>query len=102
MPLIQGSSTPSANVVAITASTQSPPSASTAAPTSAALRDCEATMPPLETVAGLRMCWALENWSCMGVALLLLSGSGRVGVTRQQWHIANDQDKHAGRAKWPE
>jgi len=53
----QGSSTPSANVVAITASTQSPPSASTAAPTSAAFRDCAATMPPLEVTAGLRICW---------------------------------------------
>src|ERR1700737_4037267 len=65
-PLIQGSSTPSANVVAITASMQSPPAASTAAPTSAALRDCAATMPPLETTAGLRICWELLNWSRMG------------------------------------
>src|SRR6266550_3325466 len=64
-PLIQGSSTPSANVVAITASMQSPPAASTAAPTSAALRDCEATMPPSDVTAGLRICWAFENWSRM-------------------------------------
>src|SRR4051794_7069337 len=64
-PLIQGSSTPSANVVAITASIQSPPAASTAAPTSAALSDCEATMPPLDVTAGLRICWEFENWSHM-------------------------------------
>src|ERR1019366_10683950 len=64
-PLIQGSSPPSAKVVAMTASTQSPPAASTSAPTSAALRDCAATMPPLETTAGLRICWALLNWSLM-------------------------------------
>src|SRR5438552_15742456 len=64
-PLIQGSSTPSANVVAITASTQSPPAASTSAPTAAALPDCAATMPPLDVVAGLRICWVLLNWSRM-------------------------------------
>src|SRR5690349_19154227 len=65
-PFIQGSTTPSAKPVATTASMQSPPAASTAAPTSAALRDCAATMPPLLATAGLRMIWLLENWSCMG------------------------------------
>src|SRR5204863_2608034 len=65
MPLIHGSSVPSAKVVAITASMQSPPAASTPAPTSAARRDCEATMPPLELTAGLRICCELENWSAM-------------------------------------
>src|SRR5207342_1851087 len=65
-PLIQGSSTPSANVVAITASTQSPPAASTSAPTCAAFPDCAATMPPLEVTAGLRIDWVLENWSRIG------------------------------------
>src|SRR5882757_1365701 len=69
-PLIQGSSTPSANVVAITASTQSPPAASTSAPTCAALPDCAATMPPLDVVAGLRICWLLLNWSRMLLPLL--------------------------------
>src|SRR3954464_9266818 len=64
MPLIHGSSTPRANVVATTASMQSPPAASTLAPTSAALRDCAATIPPLETTAALRICWLLLNWSC--------------------------------------
>src|SRR5215211_1042723 len=72
-PLIQGSSTPSANVVAITASMQLPPAASTAAPTSAALRDCEATTPPLETTAALRICWVFENWSDM---MFHFAGSG--------------------------
>src|SRR6201994_3396080 len=53
---------------------QSPPAASTAAPTSAALRDCAATMPPLLAIAGLRMVWLLENWSCMApVTFLVLS-----------------------------
>src|SRR5439155_6440970 len=49
----------------MTASMQSPPAASTPAPISAAFRDCEATMPPLEVTAGLRICWELENWSVM-------------------------------------
>jgi len=40
-----------------------PPAANTSAPISAALRDCAATMPPRETAAGLRTCWALLNWS---------------------------------------
>jgi hypothetical protein len=52
-------------VVAITASTQSPPAASTSAPTCAALLDCAATMPPLEVTAGLRIACVLENWSRM-------------------------------------
>src|SRR3954453_11030036 len=64
MPLIHGSSTPRANVVAMTASMQSPPAASTLAPTSAALRDCAATIPALETTAALRICWLLLNCSC--------------------------------------
>src|SRR5712671_6258621 len=78
-PLIQGSSTPRAKVVAITASMQSPPAASTPAPTSAALRDCEATTPPLETTAGLRICWVLENWSAM---MFQFAGSGSRNVPR--------------------
>src|SRR5436190_5636501 len=90
-PLIQGSSTPSAKVVAITASMQSPPAASTPAPTSAALRDCEATMPPLETTAGLRICWVFENWSAMMFQLL-----DRVRVTCLEWHIADDPHKQVG------
>src|SRR5689334_1719205 len=72
MPLIHGSSVPSAKVVAIMASTQSPPAASTAAPTSAARRDCAATMPPLEETAGLRSCWELENWSSMSFLVRFL------------------------------
>src|SRR3954453_7182165 len=79
MPLIQGSSTPSANVVATTASTQSPPAASTAAPTSAAFRDCAATMPPLDVTTGLRICWALENWSCMGGGFHWLETGANLG-----------------------
>src|SRR6478609_4178557 len=77
-PLIHGSTAPSAKVVAITASMQSPPSASTAAPTSAARRDCAATMPPFDVTAALRMSWALENWSRMGFpcgVVLLFLGS---------------------------
>jgi hypothetical protein len=31
------------------------------------LRDCAATMPPFETTAGLRICWALLNWSSMAL-----------------------------------
>jgi hypothetical protein len=50
-------------VVATIASTQSPPAASTCAPTSAARRDCAATMPPLVVTAGLRTVWARLNWS---------------------------------------
>src|ERR1700736_5425029 len=86
MPLIQGSSTPSANVVATTASTQSPPAASTSAPTSAALRDCAATMPPLELTAGLRMTCELENWSDMTLLSLFLLRGGHVGIACQAWH----------------
>ena len=56
----------------MTASTQSPPAASTAAPTSAPFRDCAATMPPLEVRAGLRISWALENWSGIAVSGLSL------------------------------
>src|ERR1700704_1289663 len=63
MPLFQGSRTPSVKEVATTASRQSPPAANTSAPISAALRDCATTMPPRETAAGLRTCWALLNWS---------------------------------------
>src|SRR5690349_8805070 len=73
MPLIQGSSVPIAKVVATTASTQSPPAASTSAPTSAARRDCAATMPPFECTAGLRICWELENWSAMRLPCSFLS-----------------------------
>jgi hypothetical protein len=54
----------------MTASTQSPPAARTLAPTSAAFRDCAATIPPLETTAGLRICWVLLNWSCTVLPLL--------------------------------
>src|SRR5262249_912703 len=72
MPLIHGSSVPSAKVVAMTASMQSPPAASTSAPTSAARRDCDATMPPFELTAGLRICCELENWSAMRFPRLLL------------------------------
>ena len=39
---------------------------------SAALRDCAATMPPLETTAGLRICWPLLNWSLMLLLPLFL------------------------------
>src|SRR3954454_2759829 len=104
-PLIQGSSAPRAKVVAMTASTQSPPSASTAAPISAARRDCAATMPPFDVVAGLRICWALENWSRMGLPCRLVvfhvidrtlicttakSKPARtlIGLYRQEWHSA--------------
>src|SRR4029453_4549218 len=80
-PLIQGSSTPSAKVVAMTASTQSPPAASTSAPTCAALLDCAATMPPLEVTAGLRITCVLENWSRIGW-LSIWSGSLRGGGGR--------------------
>ena len=62
-------------MVAITASTQSPPAASTSAPTCAALPDCAATMPPLELTAGLRIGWVLENWSRIG--WLSVSGGWR-------------------------
>src|ERR1700688_3810598 len=51
---------------------QSPPAASTEAPISAALRDCAATIPPLETVAGLRSCWALLKRSFMVIAIFFL------------------------------
>src|SRR5216683_1921599 len=73
-PLIQGSSTPSAKPVAMTASTQSPPAARTSAPTSAALRDCAATIPPFETTAGFLICCRLENWSGMRASSLTFAG----------------------------
>src|SRR6185436_18352238 len=73
MPLIHGSSVPIAKVVAMTASTQSPPAARTSAPTSAARRDCAATMPPFDWTAGLRICWELENWSAIGFPCSFLS-----------------------------
>src|SRR5688572_10365729 len=82
-PLIQGSSTPSAKVVATTASMQSPPAASTAAPISAARRDCEATMPPLDVTAGLRICWELEKWSVMALPCCLCFLLGRSGQRRE-------------------
>jgi len=46
---------------------QSPPAAKTSAPIAAALRDCAATIPPFETIAGFRICWRLENWSGMRI-----------------------------------
>src|SRR5271154_5020486 len=73
-PFIQGSSTPSAKPVAITASTQSPPAASTSVPISAARRAWAATMPPLETMAGLRNCWPLEKRSDMLLSSALVAG----------------------------
>src|SRR5438552_3704375 len=84
-PLIQGSSTPSANVVAITASTQSPPAASTSAPTCAARLDCAATMPPLEVTAGLLIACVLENWSRIGWPSIS-EGSLRGGRSRGRLH----------------
>src|SRR6516165_854626 len=73
-PFIQGSSTPSAMPVAITASTQSPPAASTSAPISAALRACAATMPPFDETAGFRICWLSEKLSDMFVIIAFVTG----------------------------
>src|SRR5215475_10421552 len=74
MPFIQGSNAPSAKPVATTASTQSPPAASTSAPTSAARRDCAATMPPFEAMAGLVKVCELEKRS----AIILIVVLGRL------------------------
>jgi hypothetical protein len=65
-PLIQGSSTPSANDVATAASTASPPAASTAAPTCAAFLCCEATTPCSVAMTVLRTTCALERLSFIG------------------------------------
>src|SRR6478752_3756470 len=81
MPLFQGSSTLSAKVVATIASTQSPPAASTCAPTSAARRDWAATMPPLDVTAGLRTVWAWLNWCGMMVSVCYLRLSGFVALS---------------------
>src|SRR6185436_18647177 len=102
MPLIHGSSVPIAKVVAMTASTQSPPAASTSAPTSAARRDCAATMPPLDWTAGLRICWELENWSAIGVPrrlLLFLCATPPRILTR---HILRDLAGEGGRTLFDE
>src|SRR5689334_20574523 len=97
MPLIQGSSVPIAKVVAMTASTQSPPAASTAAPTSAARRDWAATMPPFDWTAGLRICWELENWSAMGFPCLLLLFWRAAPPRILAWHILQDLAGEGGR-----
>src|SRR5690625_935608 len=65
IPLIQGSTTPNAREVTTTASTALPPAASTAAPACAARRFWDTTMPPSETMAGLRMTWRRERLSTM-------------------------------------
>jgi len=52
MPLIQGSSTPSANEVATTAVDTVPACRQHLSDDFGCLRDCAATMPPLETAAG--------------------------------------------------
>src|SRR5258705_2362337 len=102
-PLIHGSSTPKANVVAIRASMQSPPAASRPAPTSAALRDCAATMPPFEVTAGLRICWVLENWSfmaCLGVSYWLgrLAEHAKSGTLRAVQKSAQGEQNGRGDA----
>jgi hypothetical protein len=43
------------------------------------LRDCAATMPPLEETAGFLICWRLENWS--GMSTNFLSFRGRKPAT---------------------
>src|SRR6266851_5656259 len=55
-PLFHGSMAASAKPAATAASTALPPAASIPAPTSAARRCCEATMPRRERAAGLRTC----------------------------------------------
>src|SRR5258708_36518192 len=55
-PLFHGSMAASAKPAATAASTALPPAASISAPTSAARRCCEATMPRRERAAGLRTC----------------------------------------------
>jgi hypothetical protein len=44
---------------------------------------CAATMPPLETTAGLRICWALLNWSIMVLPFVALDYSCKFGAC---WH----------------
>src|SRR3954470_3008393 len=62
-PLIQGSTTPMANEVAMAASIASPPASSTAAPASAARRCCAATTPPRVATTVLRTTWEVEKLS---------------------------------------
>ena len=54
MPLIHGSTTPTAKAAATAASTACPPAFSTRAPISDAARFCVTTMPPRERTEGLR------------------------------------------------
>src|SRR5580765_8493369 len=65
IPLIHGSTTPSAKEVATAASIASPPASSTAAPTSAARLCAEATMPPCVGTTTLRVSCELERLSRM-------------------------------------
>src|SRR5436305_12886398 len=66
MPLIHGSTTPSAKEVATAASIASPPAASTSAPTCAARLCCAATTPPRVATTRLRTIWVSEKLSVKG------------------------------------
>src|SRR3954470_17319509 len=69
MPLIHGSTTPSANEVATAASTASPPASRIAAPACAARLCCEATTPPRVGTTRLRTTCESEKLSASGVGL---------------------------------
>src|SRR6266700_6738656 len=67
-PLFHGSTAASAKPAATAASTALPPAVSISAPTSAARRCCEATMPRRERAAGFRTCQFCVRWSRPGFA----------------------------------
>src|SRR6185295_11803471 len=66
MPLIHGSTTPSANEVATAASIASPPASRIAAPACAARLCCAATTPSRVGTTRLRTTWELEKLSFIG------------------------------------
>src|SRR5687768_1393839 len=102
MPLIQGSTTPTASAVATAASAACPPSFSTRAPISDATRFCDTTMPPLERTDGL-LTWRWrdrfgDSASAM-MGILYLDGArdqaGR-GAGAVRWHATKPPSTRAG------
>src|SRR5215470_5999797 len=89
MPLIHGSTTPSANDVATAASTASPPASSTAAPTSAARRCCAATTPPRVATTLLRITCEFEKLSRVGLRVLGNFSVGRKPYAGVRAHVAD-------------
>src|SRR4051812_22771560 len=96
-PLIQGSSTPSANEVATAASTASPPAASTDAPTSAARRCADATTPASVAITVLRTTCELEKLSIVVRCFLRLRSESGVGFGVPH-HVGMRGEPHGAQA----